>query len=152
MEETNWDGYCAGDFKRWYSVLFLVSVEPRTPRPQFVKYRIGQVVRHKRYNYRGVIVGWDSVGKVSETKVTHTHRHTYTKTHTVIFLSKQFENRYSDTWICDVNTLCDHLNMLGSFQFGAWGPFIPYGKSIMMTCIVGAEFCQVKALHFRCLV
>lgn len=45
---------------------FGMSVEPRTPRPQFVKYRIGQVVLHKRYNYRGVIVGWDSTGKAPE--------------------------------------------------------------------------------------
>ncbi|XP_063954114.1 uncharacterized protein LOC129259198 isoform X1 [Lytechinus pictus] len=35
------------------------STEKRSPRPRHVRYRIGQVVRHKRMGYRGVIVGWD---------------------------------------------------------------------------------------------
>jgi hemimethylated DNA binding protein len=42
-----------------------------------VKYRIGQVVKHKRWGYRGVIVGWDEFAKVS-TKVSIISGHTYT--------------------------------------------------------------------------
>lgn len=45
---------------------FGMSFEPRSPRPKDVKFRIGQVIRHKQYNYRGVIVGWDPVGKAPE--------------------------------------------------------------------------------------
>ncbi|XP_076445576.1 uncharacterized protein LOC143283278 [Babylonia areolata] len=35
------------------------STEPRLYRPAEVKFRIGQVVRHKFWKYRGVIIGWD---------------------------------------------------------------------------------------------
>ncbi|XP_072036672.1 uncharacterized protein [Amphiura filiformis] len=42
---------------------FAGSPEPRTPRPSNVKYRVGQVIRHKKYGYRGVIIGWDPVAK-----------------------------------------------------------------------------------------
>ncbi|GFU03820.1 f-box only protein 21 [Nephila pilipes] len=42
---------------------FSFSPEPRDSRPPAVMYRIGQVVVHKEWNYRGVIVGWDEVAK-----------------------------------------------------------------------------------------
>jgi hypothetical protein len=35
------------------------SVDPRSPRSSKIKFRVGQVVRHKKWNYRGVVVGWD---------------------------------------------------------------------------------------------
>ncbi|EDO33868.1 predicted protein, partial [Nematostella vectensis] len=38
---------------------FGMSAEVRSPRPSNVKYRVGQVIRHKLWNYRAVIVGWD---------------------------------------------------------------------------------------------
>ncbi|PIK39367.1 hypothetical protein BSL78_23793 [Apostichopus japonicus] len=43
---------------------FGASAIPRNPRPGHIKYRIGQVIRHKQYGYRGVIVGWDATAKV----------------------------------------------------------------------------------------
>ena len=33
----------------------------RTGKPDNVEFSIGQVVKHKRYGYRGVLVGWDKV-------------------------------------------------------------------------------------------
>ncbi|GFQ76288.1 f-box only protein 21 [Trichonephila clavata] len=42
---------------------FSFSPEPRYTRPPSVTYRIGQVVAHKKWKYRGVIVGWDEVAK-----------------------------------------------------------------------------------------
>lgn len=45
---------------------FARSRKPRHPRPTHVKYRIGQVVKHRKYGYYGVIVGWDEVAKVSK--------------------------------------------------------------------------------------
>ncbi|XP_071819992.1 uncharacterized protein [Apostichopus japonicus] len=42
---------------------FGASAIPRNPRPGHIKYRIGQVIRHKQYGYRGVIVGWDATAK-----------------------------------------------------------------------------------------
>ena len=44
---------------------FASSVEARSPRPSKVAYRVGQVIRHKRWGYRGVIIGWDVKAKVS---------------------------------------------------------------------------------------
>ena len=46
-------------------VCFLGSTEPRSPREPHIKFRIGQVIQHKRFGYRGVIVGWDPIAKVS---------------------------------------------------------------------------------------
>jgi len=43
--------------------LFVDSLEPRSPRPEGVKYRVGQVIKHKVHGYRGVIIGWDSVAR-----------------------------------------------------------------------------------------
>ena len=40
------------------------SPEVRSPRPKEVLYRVGQVVRHKKWGYRGVIVGWDATARV----------------------------------------------------------------------------------------
>lgn len=36
------------------------SPTPRYPRPSSVKFRIGQVVKHKLWGYRGIIIGWDA--------------------------------------------------------------------------------------------
>ena len=43
---------------------FASSIKPRSPRASTVAYRIGQVIRHKRWGYRGVIIGWDIKAKV----------------------------------------------------------------------------------------
>ncbi|RUS78413.1 hypothetical protein EGW08_013827 [Elysia chlorotica] len=40
---------------------FATSTLVRSPRPQEVKFRVGQVVQHKVHGYRGVIIGWDPV-------------------------------------------------------------------------------------------
>ena len=45
-------------------VFILGSAEPRSPREKHIKYRIGQVVKHKKWGYRGVIIGWDKDAKV----------------------------------------------------------------------------------------
>ncbi|KAL3882358.1 hypothetical protein ACJMK2_028711 [Sinanodonta woodiana] len=49
------------------------STDPRTPRAPEVKYRVGQVIKHKMWGYKGVIIGWDKSAKVSlsiQTEVT----------------------------------------------------------------------------------
>lgn len=45
---------------------FANSAEIRNPKPPFVKYRVGQVVKHKLWGYHGVIIGWDEVAKAPE--------------------------------------------------------------------------------------
>uniref|UniRef100_A0A914UVA4 Hemimethylated DNA-binding domain-containing protein n=1 Tax=Plectus sambesii TaxID=2011161 RepID=A0A914UVA4_9BILA len=39
------------------------STEPRAPRPPHVKFRVGQVFKHKVHGYRAVIIGWDETAK-----------------------------------------------------------------------------------------
>jgi len=48
-----------------YVVPTVGSAAVRSPRPAHVKFRVGQVVHHRRFGYRGVIIGWDPVAKVS---------------------------------------------------------------------------------------
>ena len=50
------------------------SIEPRSPRPNFIKYRVGQVIRHKQYGYRGVIVGWDKFCRAPQHWININHR------------------------------------------------------------------------------
>ena len=45
--------------------IIAASPEPRMPRSGEVKFHIGQVIRHKKWKYRGVIIGWDNKAKVS---------------------------------------------------------------------------------------
>ncbi|XP_060557516.1 F-box only protein 21-like [Ruditapes philippinarum] len=59
--------------QRSYAIRNTASVEPRTYRPPEVKYRIGQVVKHKRWGYRGVIVGWDEFAKAPEYWIKNNH-------------------------------------------------------------------------------
>lgn len=44
--------------------LTIASPEPRSPRQSHVKFRVGQVMRHKKWGYRGIIIGWDVKAKV----------------------------------------------------------------------------------------
>ncbi|NXP23143.1 FBX21 protein, partial [Scytalopus superciliaris] len=35
------------------------STHVRSPKPEYVRFRVGQVIIHKRFGYSGVIIGWD---------------------------------------------------------------------------------------------
>ncbi|NXH48051.1 FBX21 protein, partial [Dicaeum eximium] len=35
------------------------STQVHSPKPEYIKFRVGQVIIHRRYGYSGVIVGWD---------------------------------------------------------------------------------------------
>jgi len=39
------------------------SPEPRDVRAPHVTFRVGQVVKHKKWGYRGVIIGWDETAR-----------------------------------------------------------------------------------------
>ena len=45
---------------------FASSTVPRSIRPKYLAYRVGQVVKHKQFGYRGVIIGWDLEAKAPE--------------------------------------------------------------------------------------
>ncbi|CAM1291667.1 Uncharacterised protein g215 [Pycnogonum litorale] len=49
------------------------SFEPRSPRQPSIKYRIGQVIKHKRFGYRGVIIGWDEKARAPEEWIKEMH-------------------------------------------------------------------------------
>ncbi|KAK3096564.1 hypothetical protein FSP39_001327 [Pinctada imbricata] len=53
---------------------FAGSADPRSPRPPEVKYRVGQVIRHKIWGYRGVIIGWDPQARAPERWIKEMHR------------------------------------------------------------------------------
>ena len=50
-----------------------MSPEPRKPRPPSVRFRVGQVVKHKLVGYRGVIVGWDATCKAPKSWIKDNH-------------------------------------------------------------------------------
>ena len=37
--------------------------------------RVGQVVKHKRWGYRGVIIGWDEKARAPESWLREMHKH-----------------------------------------------------------------------------
>lgn len=45
---------------------FATSPNVRSSRSEYVKYRVGQVIQHKLYGYRGVIVGWDEIASAPD--------------------------------------------------------------------------------------
>jgi len=42
------------------------STTPRVPRPQSVRFRVGQIVKHQKYGYRGVVIGYDANCKATD--------------------------------------------------------------------------------------
>lgn len=45
---------------------FAGSPEPRVDRKD-IKFRVGQVIKHRKFGYKGVIIGWDYRTKVWQT-------------------------------------------------------------------------------------
>lgn len=52
---------------------FASSTEPRKTRKPIVKFRVGQVVKHKLFGYRGVIVGWDETAQAPDFWIEQMH-------------------------------------------------------------------------------
>ncbi|XP_074656949.1 uncharacterized protein LOC141910127 [Tubulanus polymorphus] len=52
---------------------FAGSLIPRSPRSAHIKYKIGQVIQHKKWGYRGVIVGWDEIALAPEFWLSRNH-------------------------------------------------------------------------------
>jgi len=50
------------------------SPEPRDARPPHVQFRVGQVVKHKRWGYRGVIIGWDETARAPGSWLEEMHK------------------------------------------------------------------------------
>ena len=51
------------DYRR-NEVYFAQTKTPRERKPPFVRYSVGQVIKHKQEGYYAVIIGWDEVAKV----------------------------------------------------------------------------------------
>jgi len=49
------------------------SPEPRETRPPVVKYRVGQVVKHAKWGYKGVIIGWDETARAPDDWLSQMH-------------------------------------------------------------------------------
>ncbi len=55
-------------------LLFLASPSIRSPRSEYVKFRVGQVIRHKLYGYRAVIIGWDEIASAPDEWLNEHHQ------------------------------------------------------------------------------
>ncbi|NXL75728.1 FBX21 protein, partial [Leptocoma aspasia] len=42
------------------------STQVHSPKPEYIKFRVGQVIIHRRFGYSGVIVGWDAKANTPE--------------------------------------------------------------------------------------
>lgn len=47
-------------------IVMLASPNIRSPRSEYVKFHVGQVIRHKLYGYRAVIIGWDEIASAPD--------------------------------------------------------------------------------------
>ncbi|ESO84052.1 hypothetical protein LOTGIDRAFT_229575 [Lottia gigantea] len=52
---------------------FSGSPNPRSPKSSEVKFRVGQVIKHKIWGYRGVIIGWDEEARAPENWLKQMH-------------------------------------------------------------------------------
>lgn len=50
------------------------SPEPRETRPPQLRYRVGQVIKHTRWGYRGVIIGWDETARAPDVWIKEMHK------------------------------------------------------------------------------
>lgn len=50
------------------------SPEPRDARAPHVQFRVGQVVRHAKWGYRGVIIGWDETARAPASWLNEMHK------------------------------------------------------------------------------
>ncbi|NWR51490.1 FBX21 protein, partial [Regulus satrapa] len=49
----------SGDTEAKPHSYFAESTHVHSPKPEYIKYRVGQVIIHRRFGYSGVIVGWE---------------------------------------------------------------------------------------------
>ncbi|NXY28622.1 FBX21 protein, partial [Pomatorhinus ruficollis] len=49
----------SGDNEAKLHSYFAESTHVHSPKPEYIKFRVGQVIIHRRFGYSGVIVGWD---------------------------------------------------------------------------------------------
>ncbi len=52
---------------------FAQSAEVRDPKSPRVKFRVGQVVRHKLWKYHGVVIGWDEEARAPKSWLDQMH-------------------------------------------------------------------------------
>ncbi|KFP75375.1 hypothetical protein N310_08868, partial [Acanthisitta chloris] len=61
----SWDWYYGGKKTRSGDIeanphsYFAETTHVHSPKPDYIQFRVGQVIIHKRFGYSGVIVGWD---------------------------------------------------------------------------------------------
>ncbi|XP_041872699.1 uncharacterized protein LOC121659041 isoform X2 [Corvus kubaryi] len=48
---------------------FTESTHVHSPKPEYIKFRVGQVIIHRRFGYSGVIVGWDVKANMPEERL-----------------------------------------------------------------------------------
>lgn len=114
---------------------FAMSPKPRSARPFNVKYRIGQVVKHRKWKYHGVIIGWDIKCKAPEDWIEKMHdgKRQYKSQPNYLLLvhnqgSETDEITYVPQETLELSTLgegVDHPNLHDYFDYYDGAQYIP---------------------------
>ncbi|NWW02663.1 FBX21 protein, partial [Oreocharis arfaki] len=59
----------SGDNEAKLHSYFTESTHVHSPKPEYIKFRVGQVIIHRRFGYSGVIVGWDVKANTPEERL-----------------------------------------------------------------------------------
>lgn len=85
---------------------FAQSTTVRSPRPKGLKFRVGQVIKHKKYGYRGVIVGWDETCKAPKTWIEVMHRDDLSmqkRPHYAVLVDSRDRSEVQTTYVAEDN-------------------------------------------------
>ncbi|CAK8679382.1 unnamed protein product [Clavelina lepadiformis] len=105
---------------------FATSTEARSPRKSFVKYRVGQTIKHKKYGYKGVIVGWDESCRAPDSWIRTNHRgeERYRDSpHYAVLVDMRDRRGVQDTYVAEenieiiTNTKVRHPHLNDYFDF-----------------------------------
>lgn len=75
---------------------------PRDPRPPHIKFKVGQVFRHRKSKYRAVIIGWDEVANAPDWWLKEIHQN---KAVSTLSLKQQSSTSLLKEWSNNPNYL-----------------------------------------------
>lgn len=113
---------------------FATSLDVRNERPLHLRYRIGQVVKHRTLGYKGVIVGWDLQAKAPESWLQHVYGNNKALRswpHYAVLVDEEDDTGSHLTYIVQEqlelmkNTEVQHSQMKDSFEHFDGAQYIP---------------------------
>lgn len=116
---------------------FATSLEVREQRPSHLRFRVGQVVRHRTLGYKGVIVGWDLRAKAPESWLQRIYGNSKTLRNWPHFAILVDDRDYSGSRVTYVvqeqlellkNTEVRHVDIKENFNYFDGAQYIPREK------------------------